>query len=183
MDPVLFKAFAESFMAEWNRQQANTSAEQTARIAELQHVRHQIERLVDAITEGTPAAAVRDRLATLEQRRLVLEAEAATATAPAPRLHPNLAEVYRRELAALIEALGQGDGAEAREPVRRLVDHVTLRPDGNGQRVEVRGELATILVMANGTANTKGIQDTRELAVQIKMVAGTRNHLCQSAFR
>ena len=142
MDPEVFKSFADAFTAEWNRMQADSSAEQDARVAEPRRVRDRIERLVDAITEGTPASAVKDRLGVLEARRLVLEAEAATATAPAPRLHPNLAEVYRRKVADLIAALTKDDGAEARELIRSLVDHVTLHPDGDGQRVEVRGELS-----------------------------------------
>jgi ATP-dependent DNA ligase len=84
MDPTLFKTFADAFTAEWNQLQGNTAGEQSARAAELQRVRQQIERLVNAIADGTPAAAVRSRLGNLEQRRLALEAEAATARAPAP---------------------------------------------------------------------------------------------------
>lgn len=102
---------------------------------------------------------------------------AQTAEAPAPRLHPNLAEVYLREVATLIATLGQDDGSETRELVRGLVDHVTLHPEGKGQRVEVRGELAAILAMAGGTPNAKAAQDTADLAVQFKMAAGTRSHL------
>src|SRR5579863_8691635 len=87
MDPDVFQVFAREFTAEWNRLQGNDAAEQIARTGELQRVSHQIERLVDAITEGMPAAAVRDRLGILEQRRLALEVAEKTATAPAPRLH------------------------------------------------------------------------------------------------
>jgi len=47
-----------------------------------------IERLVDAITGGTLAVALHDRLALLEDRRLQLEAVLSTAVTPAPRLHP-----------------------------------------------------------------------------------------------
>jgi site-specific DNA recombinase len=112
MEPGLFKVFADEFTVEWNRLQGEASAEQTARVSELQRIRQRIERIVDAITEGTRAVAVRDQLAALEQRRLALETEAATVAAPAPRLHPNLAEVYRRKVAQLVEALGEEDGAE-----------------------------------------------------------------------
>jgi site-specific DNA recombinase len=175
MDPALFKAFAASFTTEWNKLQGNTEAEQTARAGELQRVRQQIERLVDAIAEGTPAAAVRDRLASLEKRRLTLEADSATATAPAPRLHPNLAELYRRKVAGLIDALNQEDAGDARALVRSLVEAVTLHPDGDHQRVEVRGELATILALATGGSNAKSATESGALAVQMKMVAGTRN--------
>jgi site-specific DNA recombinase len=76
MDPALFKVFAEAFTSEWNRLQGTQAATRSARADELRLVRERIERLVDAITEGTPAAAVRDRLESLEARRLALEAEA-----------------------------------------------------------------------------------------------------------
>ncbi len=79
MDPALFKVFAEEFTAEWNRLQAASAGDRQARESELARVRQQIERMVDAIADGTPASAVRDRLGALEQRRLALEAELSTA--------------------------------------------------------------------------------------------------------
>ena len=72
IDPELFKVFAEAFTTEWNKLQENTTAEQTTRATELQRIRKKIERLVDAIADGTPGSAVRDRLGDLEQRRLKL---------------------------------------------------------------------------------------------------------------
>jgi site-specific DNA recombinase len=135
-------------------------------------VRQQIDRLVDALADGIPAAAVRDRLASLENRRLTLETEAAAARAPAPRLHPNLAEVYRQKVANLIDALAQEDAAEARELVRGLVESVTLHPDGDHQRIEVRGELATILDLASGARDKVFAADSGRIAEQVKMVAG-----------
>ena len=173
MDPVLFQEFAAAFTAEWNRLQGVTSHDHEARQAELQRARQQIERLIDAITEGTPAAAVHDRLAAVEQKRLVLEAEVAHAVAPAPRLHPNLAEVYRAKVATLAESLSRDDASEARELVRGLVERVTLIPQGNAQRVEIRGELAAILGLA-GAANGPGNAGSAAvLSEQVKMVAGT----------
>jgi hypothetical protein len=60
--------------------------------------------------------------------------------------------------------------------VRSLIDHITLIPDGDQQRIEVRGELAAILRMAQGVGNaTTTGGDADALAVQIKMVAGARN--------
>ena len=173
MDPALYKIFADAFTSEWNRLQGNTAVEQDARAGELQRVRHQIERLVGAIAEGTTAAAVNGRLAALEERRLALEAEAVTAAAPAPRLHPNLAEIYRRKVTDLVYLFQREDGAEARELVRSLVDSVTLHPEGKGQRVEVRGELAAILGLASGGAAIKAGGSPDVLAEQMKMVAGT----------
>ena len=87
MDPELFAAFVKEFTAEWNRLQAASAGDQEARHAESERVRRQIERLVDAIAEGTPVAMLRDRLSELEARRLTLEAELSAAPTPAPRLH------------------------------------------------------------------------------------------------
>lgn len=100
----------------------------------------------------------------------------ATAVTPTPRLHPNLAEVYRQRVAELARALEADDAAEARELVRGLVDVVTLVPEGGKLRIEVRGELAAILRMARGAEPAKSAGgDADALAVQIKLVAGTRN--------
>ena len=152
------------------------AAEQTARADELKRVQDQMELLIDAIANGTPPAMVNDRLTKLEQRRVALAAEAATAASPAPRLHPNLAEMYRRKVADLVAALEQDDAAEVREMVRGLVERVTLFPEGNGQRVEVRGELAAILALAQDAKQlaraVNGASSAAVLCEQIKVVAG-----------
>ena len=75
---------------------------------------------------------------------------------PAPRLHPNLAEVYRQKVAKLSEVLARDDAAEAREVVRGLVETITLMPEADRLRVEVRGQLAAILSMAEGAGSAKG---------------------------
>ena len=173
MDPDQFKIFAQEFTAEWNRLQGNSAADQTARTAELTRIKHQIERLVDALVNGTPAAAVNDRLAALEARRLTLEGEMATAQVPAPRLHPGLAEIYRKKVAELATALNADNTTEAWHTVRGLVEEITLHPEGDRQRIKVRGELAAILALGGGGTNNKGAGDTDALSVQMKMVAGT----------
>ena len=135
--------------------------------------RLQIDRLVDAIAEGTPAVRIKDKLGELEARRLQLEGQLDTAVAPAPRLHPNLAEVYRRRVQDLSAALAQEDAAAARDLVRSLVEAITLIPEQARLRIEVRGELGAILRLAEG-ARTAGSADPRTgtLCDQVKMVAG-----------
>jgi site-specific DNA recombinase len=176
MDPDVFAAFAAEFTAEWNCLQAASAGEQEARQAELERVRRQMERLVDAIADGTPVAMVRDRLTELDVRRLTLETKLNTAVAPAPRLHPKLAEVYRQRVAALGEALAAEDAAETRELVRGLVETITLVPEAGTLRIDVRGELCAILRLAEGARNKKRPgEDAEALVAQIKMVAGARN--------
>jgi hypothetical protein len=66
-----------------------------------------------------------------------------------PLLHPNLAEVYRRKVAGLHEALADDTTrTEAMELIRSLVEAVILVPDNGKLRVEVRGELAAILALS-----------------------------------
>lgn len=176
MDPILFKAFAQEFTAEWNRLQAGAGAHLSQMRAEHERVKRQIERLVDALVEGAPAARVTQKLRELERRRLDLEAELSTVAAPAPRLHPNLAEVYRRKVADLQQALADKDAGPARELVRALVEAIVLIPERGRLRVEVRGELAAILRLS-GSGNAKAPAGGPELLVeQVKMVAGARNH-------
>jgi site-specific DNA recombinase len=100
------------------------------------------------------------------------------AVAPAPRLHPNLGEVYRQKVAALADLLGHEDGAEAREMVCDLVEAILLIPKDGRLRVEIRGELAAILSLAEGAQSAKsasGGMAAGALVEQIKMVAGTRS--------
>lgn len=180
MDPVLFETFARAFAAEWNKHQSSLSAEITARRAELARVRGQLEKLVDAICNGTPATIIKDRMGVLESRRAVLEAELANGETPAPRLHPNLAVLYREKVVALAAALDGAEGASTREVVRSLVEEIRLVPEETGLRIELRGELASILGLAGGRTHSTsatsapGGVETVELARKIKMVAGRR---------
>ena len=57
MDPELYQAFAAAFVVEWNSLQGNASADRAAQESELKQVCQQIERLVDALVNGTLAAA------------------------------------------------------------------------------------------------------------------------------
>ncbi len=168
MDPISYQTFAKEFTAEWNRLQMAATGDHAARAAELDKTVRQIERMVDAIANGTAAAAISAKLNALEQRRLALEAEIATSTAPAPYLHPNLADLYRQRVADLAVALQSDAAAEARELIRGLIDTITLHPNGAGQRIEIRGELSAIL----GIVSNRPCGSAPDLAGQIKLVAG-----------
>jgi hypothetical protein len=115
MDPDLFKVFAQEFAAEWNRLQADAGVNLTRLRSEKERVCRQIDRLVDALADGEPAARLKVRLEELERRRLELERELATSAALAPRLHPNIAEVYRRKVEELHTGLTAEDAGPARE--------------------------------------------------------------------
>ncbi len=96
MAPELYAAFVRGFTAEWNREQGARSVEQGGRRDELRRLERNIGNLVGGIAESGGSTAVYDALKKAEARKAALEAELATAEAPAPRLMPNLADCIAR---------------------------------------------------------------------------------------
>ena len=62
-----------------------------------------------------------------------------------PRLHPNVAAVYREKIAKLREALNAEDTrTEAAEMIRGLIEEIRLVPEEGRLRIELSGELAAL---------------------------------------
>jgi site-specific DNA recombinase len=177
MDPSIYQEFALAFTAEWNKLQAEASGDLTTRRSELARVKGQLEKLVDALCNGAAIASVQERMQVLDGRRQALEVELQNAVAPAPRLHPNLATVNREKVAALNDALDGADGLAAREMVRGLIEEVRLIPEDGSLRIELHGELASILGLVDGvkvSPETRKLTYPRaDMALQVQVVAGT----------
>ncbi|MGH6791502.1 MAG: hypothetical protein ACRECF_02035 [Methyloceanibacter sp.] len=108
----------------------------------------------------------------LEARRVELLARLEAAPPSMPRLHPNLAELYRQKVANLAEALNdEHTRLGAAGCIRELIEEIRLVPENGKLRVELYGELAALLSLANGHPRSKGT------GVQITLVAGARNRL------
>src|SRR5262249_20693765 len=105
MEPALFKDFADEFIREVNRLRGLEQDKAERVRAELAIVERRIRKLVEAIADGAPARSLKDELLALERRQDDLRADLAARRAAQPLLHPNLAEVYRKEVARLHEAL------------------------------------------------------------------------------
>ncbi len=94
---------------------------------------------------------------------------------------PNLAEVYRKRVAAPHTALA--DPATKHEDfgiIRTLIDAVRLVPEDGQLRVEIRGAPAGILALSvqnNKTARVGPDGPVSVLYEQIKLVAGARFEL------
>jgi site-specific DNA recombinase len=171
MDPELFKVFVEEFAREFNRLRAAEGNRIDHTKTELAGIGRRLRNIVEAIADGTPAKTLKEELKRLETRQEELRGLLAKPEPDRVLIHPGLAEVYRRKVAALHEALeDKTTREEAMELIRSLIDAIVLIPDRNRLRVEVRGELAAILALAEGRKNP-GPAD-RDSAKQIKMVAG-----------
>jgi site-specific DNA recombinase len=107
-------------------------------------------------------------MASLETRRIDLLDQFENAPPPTPRLHPNLAELYRQKVMNLAEALNEEDTRlEAAECIRELIEVIRLVPKRGQLEIELYGELAALINLANGHPRSKGT------GVQVTLVAGT----------
>ena len=172
MAPQIYAAFVRGFTAEWNGAQKGRAVAQEGHRDELKRLTCKIGNFVDAIGEGNGSAAILAALKEAEARKTALEAELALAEAPAPRLMPNLADLYRAKVAALQDALAGEDAAAAREQIRALIDEVRIIPSPTypnaAPTIEVRGALAAMLALGSGSSEAA----SEALASQFKLVAG-----------
>ena len=173
MEPQLFKAFCEEFHREVNRLRIEESSTVDAQRSALDKLTRRTRKLVDLIiNEDAPPQALIAELRVLEAKQVELEDALASAHAPAPLIHPALAEVYRQHVASLHEALHDPDSRhEAFEIIRSLIEEIRLVPEGGALKIELRGALAGILALASESRKARGLS-TPGLAEQIKMVAG-----------
>jgi len=167
----------EEFHREVNRQRAEQDGHRDRTARELEKAEREVRRLIEAIKSGVPGAAVKDEITALEARRVELLARFKAAPPALPRLHPNLAELYRQKVMNLAEALNEEDTRlEAAECLRELIEEIRLVPKSGKLQVELYGELAALLNLANKHPRSK------ETGVQITLVAGARSHLYRTRF-
>jgi hypothetical protein len=111
-------------------------------------------------------------MAALETRRSELLDQLKTAPPPVPRLHPNLAVVYREKIISLREALNaEGTRTEAAECIRGLIEEIRLVPENGKLRIELFGQLAALINLTNQHPRSGGT------GMPVTLVAGARNHL------
>ena len=180
MAPELVKEFIAEFHREVNRLSRNREVDLGLQRRELDDVNRKLRGLIEAIAEGLRAPGLQAKLDELEQRKTVLEAELAAAPPPAPRLHPNLAEIYRRKVADLQAALADPKmQAEALEILRGLIERVVLHPAEKGFEIELIGEIAAMVDLGaqNKKAGPEGSAVPDAYRCSVKVVAGARNHL------
>jgi site-specific DNA recombinase len=173
--PAQTKIFCEEYARAMNRLHAEHNAHREADADALGRTERDLARLVQALLEGVPASAVREKMAELEARRDALRDRLAASEDKAIRLHPNMAGYYRAQIADLRAALTDARRhMQAAEIVRKLVDRIELSPvvRGGGKTLSASlcGHLAGILAMAT---KAKTPLDESGVPVKVtKLVAG-----------
>ena len=175
MEPARTKIFCEEYARAMNRLHAERNAQRASDEEALTRTERELARLVQALLDGVPASALREKMAELQARRDALRSRLATSEDTGIRLHPNMAGYYRAQIADLRMALMEsGRRMEAAEIVRKLIDRIELKPvihnGRNTLSVSLYGRLAGILAMAT---KAKAPLDESDASVKVtKLVAG-----------
>ena len=98
------------------------------------------------IKAWVPGDALKDEMQSLQDRQKKIEEDLSAVPPPAPRLHPNLASIYKEKIANLVQALTDPSTLiEANTAIRRLIERVQLVPENGELKIELYGELAALL--------------------------------------
>jgi len=178
MAPELVEEFVRAFHKEVNTQRREQDLLVDATKRELTDITRKLNGLMDAIAEGLRTPGLQKRLEEMECRRAELEQEMASASAPPIRLHPNLAQIYRRKVERLQHALSDPEiRDEAIEVLRSLLEAVIIAPTEAGLEIEIVGDIAHMIEMGIEDKK-KGPPLNERTARSVKVVAGARNQRC-----
>jgi site-specific DNA recombinase len=172
MAPELVEEFIRAFQKEINLQRREDDALRDAQRRELADVRRKLDGLIEAIADGLRAPGLQQRLDELEARRTDIDESLAASPTTPVRLHPNLAQVYRRQVEQLHQALDHPEiRDEAVQVLRGLIEHVLIGPADNGFEIEIVGEIAKMVELGIGPNAKQANLDERSTR-SVKVVAG-----------
>lgn len=160
LSPAAVKAYVRLYHEAWQAKQAASSAAIAPMRKRLAELSRGIERLVDAICDGTATPAMKQRLVDQEAEKAEIEVRLAQAEREAPppiTLHPKAAERYAQRVGELQDVLKAEGGLHdpkwqaVAEMVRELVVRIDVRSLGEGLdgedavMINLHGTLASFL--------------------------------------
>jgi hypothetical protein len=168
-----FVEFCREFAKEMNRLRMEQRASLSGAKRELERVKREIQKVIEAIVDGVKGSELKQRMADLQDRKGALLKQLDAAEEPQPLLHPKMADLYRSKVEELAAALQREDARlEASEMLRGLIDSIVLIPEDGQLRIELRGNLAAMLTAAQ---QRKRSPETGDLLMPIQLVAGARS--------
>ena len=171
MQPAAYQAFVDEFTHEYNAKAYQSEALKVKLKADLRRTKSEIQKLIEAIKAGVPGEALKNEMQSLQDRQKKIEEDLSVAPLPAPRLHPNLATIYKEKIANLVQALNNPNTLiEANTAIRQLIERVQLIPANGELKIELYGELAALLKL--GTEPKNEHPQAESEGVQITLVAG-----------
>ena len=151
LTPQIAAEAMRSFIEETNRLNHQRRANEAVGRQRLEKARKAYKGLMTMIEQGEYTPGMVGRLRELENEVAAIEATLAEAPRDVPDIHPNIAELYRRKVERLTEALADPDNrTEAATALRGLIEKVVVTPTGRRGEHNVRllGDLETILAWA-----------------------------------
>jgi DNA invertase Pin-like site-specific DNA recombinase len=148
------RAYAE----ETNRLNHGRRAQAETDRRALQKIERAIAGIMAAIEDGLYQPSMKHRMDELERQKAEIAERLAQAPADIPDVHPNIANIYRKNVARFTEALDDpAGGREAAQALRSLIGEIVLTPGQKRGEVhaELRGELMGILEFANAERNQR----------------------------
>ena len=171
MQPEAVAAFIRRYQAH-QQELDGARRDRLARIrTSIGQAEREIANIMTAIKAGIFTSSTKSELEALEDRLDQLRREQASAAEAAPALPPDLAEVYRDKVEALVDSLNDpATRSEAGEAIRALVDRIVVGWDEavGGHTIEIVGELAALLTL--GTNENAAAYEAA--ASSFKLVAG-----------
>ena len=174
-------AVAEAVRAyhqELNRQNRERRAQTSADRPALAKVERAIASMIAAIEDGMYQPTMKARMTELEQQKAEIVARLAVDQPQLLDVNPPVAEVYRRKVERLTDALADPQtNQEAAMALRSLIGDIVLTPGAKRAEVHatLRGELMSILEFA-AARNTPGTSVPRTIT---NAVARPRNQTFQ----
>ena len=120
----------------------------------LARIERAVAGIMAAIEDGLYQPAMKARMAELDREKAEISSRLAEAPADVPDVHPGIAEIYKRKVAALTETLGDlNTRLDASSHIRSLVGKIVLNPGEKRGEVHatLHGSLMGILDFANDT--------------------------------
>lgn len=165
---------ARAYVEEMNRLNRDRLSQAENDRRAIQKIECAIAGIMAAIEDGMYQPSMKARMDELERQKAEIADRLAQAAAGTPDVHPNVANIYRRNVNRFTEALDDPDGGrEAAQALRSLIGEIVLTPgDRRGEvHAELRGALMGILDLVNAEGNQ------RPRRVMPAVAAGPRNQL------
>jgi site-specific DNA recombinase len=148
MAPEVAAEALRAYAEETNRLNHERRASGAGYRAELAKIGRTLKQMLTVIEEGGYTRGMTDRMREMEAREDELNALLAKEPVDIPDIHPNAAEIYRRKVERLAEALNAPeDRTEASTAIRALVEKIVLTPgpDRGEINATLHGELGSLL--------------------------------------
>jgi len=148
MAPEVAAEAIRAYAVETNRlnRERRTSGEADRRA--LADIERKLREIVAAIEDGGYTRMLLDRLRELEAKQDEITERMERPPVDLPDIHPNVADIYRRKVAHLADALNYPeDRHEAADALRGLIERIVLTPGPKPRQLEATlcGDLETIV--------------------------------------